>query len=101
MAFNLASCHQNQLYFIFKINLVVFNFYRVDLFLVGSLPFSAGNFVTFLSVSMTWQKIQAEILAHESTLEELKKSARSFPPASPECRSPRGGTQLDTLQVKI
>lgn len=50
---------------------------------------------------MTWQKIQAEIAAHESTLEELKKSARFFPPASPECRSPRGGTQLDALQVKM
>lgn len=48
-----------------------------------------------------WQKIQAEIAAHESTLEELKKSSRTFPPASPECRSPRGGTQLDALQVKI
>ncbi|XP_032910197.1 utrophin isoform X3 [Catharus ustulatus] len=47
------------------------------------------------------QKIQAEIAAHESTLEELKKSARSFPPASPECRSPRGGTQLDALQRKF
>ncbi|XP_039916052.1 utrophin isoform X4 [Hirundo rustica] len=47
------------------------------------------------------QKIQAEIQAHESTLEELKKSARSFPPASPECRSPRGGTQLDALQRKL
>ncbi|XP_054018725.1 utrophin isoform X4 [Dryobates pubescens] len=47
------------------------------------------------------QKIQAEIAAHESTLEELKKSARSFPSASPECRSPRGGTQLDALQRKL
>ncbi|XP_027744022.1 utrophin [Empidonax traillii] len=47
------------------------------------------------------QKIQAEIAAHESTLEELKKSSRSFPPASPECRSPRGGTQLDALQRKL
>ncbi|XP_066850264.1 utrophin isoform X3 [Anser cygnoides] len=47
------------------------------------------------------QKIQAEIAAHESTLEELKKSARTFPPASPECRSPRGGTQLDALQRKL
>ncbi|XP_064564456.1 utrophin isoform X1 [Zonotrichia leucophrys gambelii] len=47
------------------------------------------------------QKIQAEIAAHESTLEELKKSTRSFPPASPECRSPRGGTQLDALQRKL
>ncbi|XP_051469473.1 utrophin isoform X4 [Apus apus] len=47
------------------------------------------------------QKIQAEIAAHESTLEELRKSARSFPPVSPECRSPRGGTQLDALQRKL
>ncbi|XP_068533105.1 utrophin isoform X5 [Anas acuta] len=47
------------------------------------------------------QKIQAEIAAHESTLEELKKSSRTFPPASPECRSPRGGTQLDALQRKL
>ncbi|OXB67291.1 hypothetical protein ASZ78_010715 [Callipepla squamata] len=47
------------------------------------------------------QKIQAEIAAHEATLEELKKSPRSFPPASPECRSPRGGTQLDVLQRKL
>ncbi|KAM9195436.1 utrophin [Mergus octosetaceus] len=47
------------------------------------------------------QKIQAEIVAHESTLEELKKSSRTFPPASPECRSPRGGTQLDALQRKL
>ncbi|KAM6083392.1 utrophin [Chlamydotis macqueenii] len=47
------------------------------------------------------QKIQAEIAAHESTIEELRKSARSFPPASPECRSPRGGTQLDALQRKL
>ncbi|XP_040409213.1 utrophin isoform X5 [Cygnus olor] len=47
------------------------------------------------------QKIQAEIAAHESTLEELKKSARTFPPASPERRSPRGGTQLDALQRKL
>uniref|UniRef100_A0A8C4JEE9 Utrophin n=1 Tax=Dromaius novaehollandiae TaxID=8790 RepID=A0A8C4JEE9_DRONO len=47
------------------------------------------------------QKIQAEIAAHESTLEELKRNARSFPPASPECRTPRGGTQLDALQRKL
>uniref|UniRef100_A0A8B9PFS1 Utrophin n=1 Tax=Apteryx owenii TaxID=8824 RepID=A0A8B9PFS1_APTOW len=47
------------------------------------------------------QKIQAEIATHESTLEELKRNARSFPPASPECRSPRGGTQLDALQRKL
>uniref|UniRef100_A0A8C4WH01 Utrophin n=1 Tax=Gopherus evgoodei TaxID=1825980 RepID=A0A8C4WH01_9SAUR len=47
------------------------------------------------------QKIQAEITVHESTLEELKKNARSLPPASAECRSPRGGTQLDALQRKL
>ncbi|KAH1173870.1 hypothetical protein KIL84_017709 [Mauremys mutica] len=47
------------------------------------------------------QKIQAEITVHESTLEELKKNARSVPAASTECRSPRGGTQLDALQRKL
>uniref|UniRef100_A0A8C8VJ87 Utrophin n=1 Tax=Pelusios castaneus TaxID=367368 RepID=A0A8C8VJ87_9SAUR len=47
------------------------------------------------------QKIQAEIIAHESTLEELKRNARSLPSASSECRSPRGGTQLDVLQRKL
>uniref|UniRef100_A0A8C3HUY4 Utrophin n=1 Tax=Chrysemys picta bellii TaxID=8478 RepID=A0A8C3HUY4_CHRPI len=47
------------------------------------------------------QKIQAEITVHESTLEELKKNARSLPAASAECRSPRGGTQLDALQRKL
>lgn len=86
-------------------NLLVLKFYGVDLLLVGGkkAPFhlSVSNFVMyFFPASVTWQKIQAEIAAHESTLEELKKSSRSFPPASPECRSPRGGTQLDALQVK-
>nr|XP_016854217.1 PREDICTED: utrophin isoform X4 [Anolis carolinensis] len=47
------------------------------------------------------QKIQAEIAAHESTLEELKKNVRSWMPASSECRSPRGGSHLDALQRKI
>ncbi|XP_042312754.1 utrophin [Sceloporus undulatus] len=47
------------------------------------------------------QKIQAEIAAHESTLEELKKNVRSWMPAVPECRSPRGGSQLDALQRKL
>ncbi|XP_026505322.1 utrophin [Terrapene carolina triunguis] len=47
------------------------------------------------------QKIQAEITVHESTLEELKKNARSLPAASAECRSPRVGTQLDALQRKL
>uniref|UniRef100_A0A8C3T104 Utrophin n=1 Tax=Chelydra serpentina TaxID=8475 RepID=A0A8C3T104_CHESE len=47
------------------------------------------------------QKIQAEITLHESTLEELKKNARSLASASAECRSPRGGTQLDALQRKL
>lgn len=48
---------------------------------------------------MIWQKIQAEIAAHESTLEELKRNVRSLKPASPECRTSRGGSQLDALQV--
>nr|XP_014437163.1 utrophin isoform X2 [Pelodiscus sinensis]XP_025035407.1 utrophin isoform X2 [Pelodiscus sinensis] len=47
------------------------------------------------------QKIQAEIAVHESTLEELKKNARSLSSASSECRSPRGGTPLDALQRKL
>ncbi|XP_072851849.2 utrophin isoform X2 [Pogona vitticeps] len=47
------------------------------------------------------QKIQTEIAAHESTLEELKKNVRAFMPTSPECRSPRGGSHLDALQRKL
>uniref|UniRef100_A0A670YZV5 Utrophin n=1 Tax=Pseudonaja textilis TaxID=8673 RepID=A0A670YZV5_PSETE len=47
------------------------------------------------------QKIQAEIAAHESTLEELRKNVYSLMPPSPECRSPRGGTHLDVLQRKL
>ncbi|XP_061480028.1 utrophin isoform X2 [Rhineura floridana] len=47
------------------------------------------------------QKIQAEIAAHESTLEELKKNVRSLMSVSPECRSPRGGSHLDALQRKL
>ncbi|XP_067398337.1 utrophin [Emydura macquarii macquarii] len=47
------------------------------------------------------QKIQSEITAHESTLEELKRNARFLPSVSSECRSPRGGTQLDALQRKL
>ncbi|XP_032999821.1 utrophin isoform X2 [Lacerta agilis] len=47
------------------------------------------------------QKIQTEIAAHESTLEELRKNVRSLMPASPECRSPRSGSQLDALQRKL
>uniref|UniRef100_A0A670ITU7 Utrophin n=1 Tax=Podarcis muralis TaxID=64176 RepID=A0A670ITU7_PODMU len=46
------------------------------------------------------QKIQTEIAAHESTLEELKKNVRSLMPASPECRSPRSGSQLDALKLR-
>uniref|UniRef100_A0A8D0L3U7 Uncharacterized protein n=1 Tax=Sphenodon punctatus TaxID=8508 RepID=A0A8D0L3U7_SPHPU len=47
------------------------------------------------------QKIQAEIAAHESTLEELKRSVQSLTQTASECRSPRGGTQLDALQRKF
>ncbi|KAJ6660138.1 hypothetical protein lerEdw1_018065, partial [Lerista edwardsae] len=47
------------------------------------------------------QKIQAEIAAHESTLEELKRNVRSLKPASPECRTSRGGSHLDALQRKL
>ncbi|XP_043448466.1 utrophin isoform X2 [Prionailurus bengalensis] len=47
------------------------------------------------------QKIQAEISAHELTLEELRKNARSQPPTSPEGRNARGGSQMDVLQRKL
>ncbi|KAK2506726.1 hypothetical protein MC885_001843 [Smutsia gigantea] len=47
------------------------------------------------------QKIQAEISAHELTLEELKRNTRSQPPTSLEGRAARGGSQLDVLQRKL
>lgn len=58
-------------------------------------------YLPYPSPVMTWQKIQAEIAGHESTLEELKRNVRLLMPASPECRSPRGGSHLDVLQVNI
>ncbi|MGH0165245.1 UNVERIFIED_CONTAM: hypothetical protein FKN15_062821 [Acipenser sinensis] len=46
------------------------------------------------------QTIQAEIAAHEVSLEELRRrNAGNFPPVTPEGKSPRGGTLLDVLQV--
>ncbi|XP_034525138.1 utrophin isoform X1 [Ailuropoda melanoleuca] len=47
------------------------------------------------------QKIQAEISAHELTLEELRRNTRSQPPTSPEGRNARGGSQMDVLQRKL
>lgn len=47
------------------------------------------------------QKIQAEISAHELTLEELKRNVRSQAPPSPEGRLGRGGNQMDALQRKL
>ncbi|XP_052025807.1 utrophin isoform X2 [Apodemus sylvaticus] len=47
------------------------------------------------------QKIQAEISAHELSLEELRKNVRSQPPTSPEGRTTRGGGQMDMLQRKL
>eukprot|EP00069_Balaena_mysticetus_P017357 bmy_02162T0 len=47
------------------------------------------------------QKIQAEISAHELTLEELRRNTRSQPPTSPEGRTARGGSQMDVLQRKL
>nr|XP_006984491.1 utrophin isoform X1 [Peromyscus maniculatus bairdii]XP_042118217.1 utrophin isoform X2 [Peromyscus maniculatus bairdii]XP_042118218.1 utrophin isoform X3 [Peromyscus maniculatus bairdii] len=47
------------------------------------------------------QKIQAEISAHELTLEELRRNLRSQPPTSPEGRTTRGGSQMDMLQRKL
>ncbi|KAM5283327.1 utrophin isoform 6-T7 [Hipposideros larvatus] len=46
------------------------------------------------------QKIQAEISAHELTLEELRRNTRSQPPPSPEGRTARG-SQMDVLQRKL
>lgn len=43
--------------------------------------------------------MQAEISAHELTLEELRKNSRSQPPTSPEGRTARGGSQMDVVQV--
>ncbi|KAL8186123.1 UNVERIFIED_CONTAM: hypothetical protein K2H54_064564, partial [Gekko kuhli] len=47
------------------------------------------------------QKIQTEIAAHESILEEVKRNVRSLMPTSPESRSLRGGSLLDALQRKL
>ncbi|XP_006891741.1 PREDICTED: utrophin [Elephantulus edwardii] len=47
------------------------------------------------------QKIQAEISAHELTLEELRRSMRSQPPTSPDARAARGTSQMDVLQRKL
>ncbi|XP_060046756.1 utrophin [Erinaceus europaeus] len=47
------------------------------------------------------QKIQAEISAHELTLEELRRNVRPQPPTSPDGRASRGGTQTDVLQRKL
>ncbi|XP_041106254.1 dystrophin-like isoform X4 [Polyodon spathula] len=47
------------------------------------------------------QTIQAEIAAHEVSLEELRRrNAGNFPLVTPEGKSPRGGTLLDVLQRK-
>ncbi|XP_045400474.1 utrophin isoform X2 [Lemur catta] len=47
------------------------------------------------------QKIQAEISAHELTLEELRRNTRSQLPTSPDGRTARGGSQMDVLQRKL
>ncbi|XP_075410547.1 utrophin isoform X2 [Tenrec ecaudatus] len=47
------------------------------------------------------QKIQAEISAHELTLEELRRNMRPQPPTSPDGRTARGGSQMDVLQRKL
>ncbi|XP_073928809.1 utrophin isoform X2 [Castor canadensis] len=46
-------------------------------------------------------KIQAEISAHELTLEELRRNLRSQPPTSPDGRTTKGGSQMDVLQRKL
>ncbi|XP_018120690.2 utrophin isoform X2 [Xenopus laevis] len=47
------------------------------------------------------QKIQAEISAHEASLEEMKRNFRPMQPTTPETKSPRGGSQIDVLQKKL
>ncbi|XP_075452708.1 utrophin isoform X3 [Ascaphus truei] len=47
------------------------------------------------------QKIQADIAAHEVTLEELKRISRPSLPGTPECKSPRSVSQVDALQRKL
>ncbi|XP_030052433.1 utrophin isoform X2 [Microcaecilia unicolor] len=59
------------------------------------------NRVDALQIPQEAQKLQTEIAAHEATLEELKRNAKSLPPSSPDGKSPRGGNQLDALQRKL
>ncbi|XP_058618768.1 dystrophin-like isoform X3 [Onychostoma macrolepis] len=48
------------------------------------------------------QDIQAEIAAHEATLEDLRRrNVGNVPSTVPEGKSVRGGTQLDQLQRKL
>ncbi|KTG00342.1 hypothetical protein cypCar_00012898, partial [Cyprinus carpio] len=48
------------------------------------------------------QAIQAEIAAHEATLEDLRrKNVGNVPPTVPEGKPVRGGTLLDQLQRKL
>ncbi|XP_045150513.1 utrophin [Echinops telfairi] len=47
------------------------------------------------------QKIQAEISAHELTLEELRRNMRPQPLTPPDGRTARGGSQMDVLQRKF
>ncbi|XP_057175633.1 dystrophin isoform X1 [Triplophysa rosa] len=48
------------------------------------------------------QAIQAEIAAHEATLEDLRKrNVGNVPPSAPEGKPARGGTLLDQLQRKL
>ncbi|KAG8444197.1 hypothetical protein GDO86_009399 [Hymenochirus boettgeri] len=47
------------------------------------------------------QKILADLSAHETSLEELKRNLRPLPPATQESKTPRVGSQLDMLQRKL
>uniref|UniRef100_I3M7E7 Utrophin n=1 Tax=Ictidomys tridecemlineatus TaxID=43179 RepID=I3M7E7_ICTTR len=88
--------------------LEAFNSRYEDLMLQESLGELDKQLTTYLTdridafqVPQEAQKIQAEISAHELTLEELRKNQRSQPPTSPEGRSARGGNQMDMLQRKL
>ncbi|XP_069866825.1 utrophin isoform X2 [Dipodomys merriami] len=72
---------------------------------LGELDKQLTNYLTdrvdAFQVPQEAQKIQAEISAHELTLEELRRNLRSQPPVFPEGRTSRGGSQMEQLQRKL
>lgn len=55
-----------------------------------------------LCVPLILKTIEAEIAAHEVTLEEMRRrNVANLPPPSAEGKAARGGTMLDHLQVTL